>query len=56
MKVIGQVLARRCLECGLLEVHSDYDKEKASQKVNILSLGVCAKHFIPVSRLGTHLS
>jgi ribosomal protein L18 len=31
---IGKVLAQRCLECGLLEVHSDYDLAQASPKVS----------------------
>ena len=31
---IGKVLAQRCLECGLLEVHSDYELDEASPKVS----------------------
>ena len=35
MAAIGRILAHRCLECGLLEIHSDYDKEKSSSKVSV---------------------
>lgn len=30
---IGQVLAQRCLECGLLEVQSHYKMDQISSKV-----------------------
>ena len=33
MESIGKVLAQRCLECGLLEVHSGYEIESSSSKV-----------------------
>ena len=33
METIGRVLAQRCLECGLLEVHSSYEAESSSLKV-----------------------
>ncbi|KZS20947.1 39S ribosomal protein L18, mitochondrial [Daphnia magna] len=33
---IGRVLAQRCLECGLLEVHSNYDMDLVSPKVSFL--------------------
>ena len=35
MAAIGRILAHRCLECGLLEIHSEYDKETSSSKVNV---------------------
>lgn len=33
MEAVGQVLAQRCLECGLLEIHSPYDVEQVPSKV-----------------------
>ena len=35
---IGKVLAQRCLECGLLEVHSDYSLDQVSPKVSFIKL------------------
>lgn len=34
-KLVGTVLAQRCLESGMLEIHSNYDMKSASQKVNV---------------------
>ena len=36
--IVGKVLAQRCLEFGLLEVHSDYELEEASPKVSFIKL------------------
>ena len=33
METIGRVLAQRCVECGLLEVHSSYEEGSSSPKV-----------------------
>ena len=30
--LVGRVLAQRCLQCGMLELHSDYVDETASSK------------------------
>lgn len=35
MDAIGQILAQRCLECGLLEVQSFYEADEVSSKVRI---------------------
>jgi len=40
METIGRVLAQRCLECGLLEVHSSYEAESSSLKVRTLLKGL----------------
>jgi len=40
METIGRVLAQRCLECGLLELHSSYEAETSSPKVQTLLKGL----------------
>ena len=35
MEAIGRVLAQRCLECGLLEVHSEYEMGNVSNRVSL---------------------
>lgn len=33
-KLIGRILAQRCLESGMLELHSSYEEAGVSQKVS----------------------
>ena len=42
MAAIGRILAHRCLECGLVEIHSEYDKQTSSSKVKVMN---CLKRF-----------
>lgn len=37
---VGKVLAQRCLECGLLEIHSIYEADKVSPKVSFIDIEI----------------